>query len=112
MLSISDVPLFDLRMNQKNACPGEDLAWKREFIKMTCAILRYAPWVYRDEIKNLEYMLVYFHYLLEPFHTLVGFRVYGIFENETSELWIQILPLNSSEEYVKELSILRAFALF
>ena len=31
-------------------------------------------------------MLVYFHFPLEPFHTLVGFRVYGIFENETSEL--------------------------
>ena len=43
ILSISDVPLFDLRMNQNNACPGEDLAWKREFIKMTCVILRYAP---------------------------------------------------------------------
>ena len=43
MLSISEVPLFDLRMNQNNACPGEDLAWKREFIKMTGVILRYAP---------------------------------------------------------------------
>ena len=31
-------------------------------------------------------MLIYFHFPLEPFHTLVGFRVYGIFENETSEL--------------------------
>ena len=53
---------------------------------MTCAILRCAPEVYRDEIKNLEYMLVYFHFPLEPFHTLVAFRVYGIFETETSEL--------------------------
>ena len=86
ILSFSDVPLFQLSMNQNNACPGEDLAWKREFIKMTCVILRYAPWVYRDEIKGLEYMLVYFHFPLEPFHTMVGFPVYGIFETETSEL--------------------------
>ena len=62
VLSISDVPLFDLRMNQKNACPGKDLAWKREFLEMTRAILRYAPWVYRDEIKNLEYMLGLFSF--------------------------------------------------
>ena len=87
-------------MNQKTACPGEDLAWKREFIKMTCVIC---------VIKNLEYMLVYFHFPLEPFHTLVAFRVYGIFEAETSELQIQLLPLYSSEEYVK---VQRAFALF
>ena len=86
ILSIIDVPLFHLKMNRKNACPGEDLAWKREFLKMTCAILRCAPEVYRDEIKNLEYMLVYFHFPLEPFHTLVGFQVYEIFENETRKL--------------------------
>ena len=73
-------------MNQKNACPGEDLAWKREFIKMICAILRCAPYVFRDEIKNLEYMLAYFHFPLEPFHTFVDFRVYEIFENETRML--------------------------
>ena len=31
-------PLFDLRMKQKNSCPGKELAWKRELIKMTCVI--------------------------------------------------------------------------
>ena len=62
ILSISDVPLFDLRMHQKNACPGKDLAWKRDFLETTRAILRYAPRVYRDEIKNLEYMLGLFSF--------------------------------------------------
>ena len=57
-------------------------------------------------------MLVYFHFPLEPFHTLVGFPVYGIFENENSELKIPILPLFSSEDYLKALSVLRAFAFF
>ena len=28
---------------EKNACPGKGLAWNREFIRMTCEILRYAP---------------------------------------------------------------------
>ena len=31
-------------------------------------------------------MLVYFHFPLEPFHTMVGFPVYGKFENKISEL--------------------------
>ena len=31
-------------------------------------------------------MLVYFHFPLEPFHILVGFQVYEIFENETRKL--------------------------
>ena len=57
-------------------------------------------------------MLVYFHFPLEPFHTMVGFPVYGIFETETSELYIPILPLYSSLEYLNVVSALRAFALF
>ena len=57
-------------------------------------------------------MLVYFHFPLEPFHTMVGFPVYGMFETETSELQIPILPLYSSGEYLNVVSVLRAFALF
>ena len=41
--NFSDVPLFDSRTKEKNACLGEGLAWDREFIRMTCATLRYAP---------------------------------------------------------------------
>ena len=36
-----DVPLFDSRTKEKNACEG--LAWDREFIRMIRATLRYAP---------------------------------------------------------------------
>ena len=38
-----EVPLFDSRTKEKNACPGKGLAWNREFIRMTCEISRYAP---------------------------------------------------------------------
>ena len=31
-------------------------------------------------------MLVYFHFPLTPFHTMVGFQVYETFENEPGEL--------------------------
>ena len=41
--NFSEVPLFDSRTKEKNACPGEGLAWNREFIRMIRAILRYAP---------------------------------------------------------------------
>ena len=83
MTSLSSI---QLRMKEKNASPDKSLAWKREFKTMTCGILRYAPWVYRDEIKEIEYMLVYFHFPFAPFHIMVGFKVYGIFENEPREL--------------------------
>ena len=74
-----DVPLFDSRTKEKNACPGKGLAWNREFIRMICATLRYAPLVYRDEIKSLENMPVYF----ASFPTMVGLRVHDTFENES-----------------------------
>ena len=42
--NFSEVPLFDSRTKkEKNACPGKSLVWNREFIRMTCEILRYAP---------------------------------------------------------------------
>ena len=31
-------------------------------------------------------MLVYFHFPYAPFYTMVGFKVYGIFENKPGEL--------------------------
>ena len=64
MTSLSSI---QLRMKEKNACPDKSLVWKREFKTMTCGILRYAPWVYRDEIKEIEYMLVYFLFSLCTF---------------------------------------------
>ena len=41
--NFSDVLLFDSRTKEKNACPGEGLAWNREFIRMIRAISRYPP---------------------------------------------------------------------
>ena len=41
--NFSEVPLFDSRTKEKNPCPGKGPAWNREFIRMTCEILRYAP---------------------------------------------------------------------
>ena len=46
---------------------------------MICATLRYAPEVYRDEIKTLENMPVYF----APFPAMVGLQVHEKFENES-----------------------------
>ena len=43
-------------------------------------------YIYRDEIKKIENMLLYFHFPFAPLLTVVGFRVYGTFENDSSEL--------------------------
>ena len=43
-------------------------------------------YIYRDEIKKIENMLLYFHFPFATLLTVVGFRVYGTFENDSSEL--------------------------
>ena len=64
-------------------------------------VRRYAPWVYRDEIKKLEYMPVYFYFRFAPFPTMCSLRIHGTFENETGEF-----------KYLKLALVLQAFALF
>ena len=85
--NFSDVPLFDSRAKEKNACPGKGLAWNREFIRMICATLRYALQEYGVGIKKIAHMPVIF-----ALHPFLQWLASGFMEH----LWMKLASSNSN----------------